>query len=88
MLVANNVVKSPGWFAVADYPVVWNIVVDEPASLNLRHSFSMDDFLAHDVQLGGGQVARAFEKTAEREDLRWRREIILQSAARWTDLHF
>ena len=87
VLVANNRIRTPGWYSVSDYPVIWNLVIDQPASLNLRHSFPMEDFLAQEVNLGL-RLADSFERTSDREDLRWRRDIILQSAARWGDVHF
>lgn len=87
LLVADSRIETPGWRTLAEYPLVWTIVVDEPANLNLRHTIPMEEMFAHDVR-AGTSFASVFERKAPRKDLEWRRKLILNAAGRWPSTHF
>ena len=87
LLVADARIETPGWRPLADYPLVWTVVVHEPIDLNLRHSIPLQEMFAHDVRVATS-YAPVFERRTPRRDLEWRRRLILNAAGRWSSAHF
>ncbi len=87
LLVADARIELPGWRPLADYPLVWTVVLTEPTDMNLRHSMPLDEIFAHDVRVTRS-VALPFERRLPRRDLEWRRRLILNAAGYWSSAHF
>ena len=87
LLVADARIETPGWRPLADYPLVWSVVLHEPTDLNLRHSIPLEEMFAHDVRVAK-TYAPPFERRLPRRDLEWRRRLILHAAGYWSAAHF
>lgn len=87
VLVAGLTDVEKGWPHIGSTPVVWNMVHGETPPLNVRNMKKMDQSLWQHIP-NRPAVGEVRDRRLPREEISFRRAIILRAATRWQDAHF
>ncbi len=87
VLVAGLKEVEKGWYKLGVTPVRWNLVIGEPPAINARHMLRIEELAGRTVVVAPS-VADIYKPKLSKDELNFRRKVVLRAATRWGEVHF